>query len=614
MAKKKGASAGVWVILILLILGLAGFGATSFSGSQQTVATVGDVEIDANDYVRAVDNQLRAFSQATGQPLSFSQARMIGLDSAALGTLVSRAALENEARALGVSLGDETVAQEIAQTRRFQDGTGNFNRETYEFALREIGSSARDYEAEVRSTLASGLLQASVGGGVIAPDIFVDTLFTYARETRDVTWARLTANDLAEPLPEPSEDVLRAFHEEYAERFTRPETKVIDYALLTPDMIADEIEVDESEVRALYDARIEEFVQPERRLIERLVFQTDDAAAEALARIDGGSASFDDLIEERGLSLDDADLGDLAREDLPTEAAEVLFGTEEPGVFGPLPSSLGPALYRMNAILSAQETSFEEAEEELSREAASDRARRIILESVASVEDLLAGGADIPALVERTDMEAGRIDFNDEVFEGVAAYTAFREAAEAAQPGDFAELVELDEGGIAVISVAEVLEPELRPFAVVRDEVIAAWEMVETEKALTARAAELVAALENGAEMAGLGLNLGTDRGVERQGFVPGTPPDFNETVFGMEPDDLATLSADGDAWIIRLDAINQPDPDAPEAASVLARFGVETAREMQTSLIQAFTQSVIRGSDVRINQAVIDAVHAQIP
>ena len=614
MAKKKGGSAFLWVILILLILGLAGFGATSFGGGQQNVATVGDVEVDVNDYVRAVEQQTRAFSQATGQTVTFSQARAIGLDAAALGSLISRAAIENEAAELGISVGDETVAQEIAQTGRFQDGSGTFNRETYQFALREMGMNARDYEAQVRASISAGLIQASFAGGINTPDIFVDTLFNYARETRDVTWTRLTAGDLPEPIAEPTEAELRSFHEDNGAAFTRPETKIIDYAILTPDMIAGEISVGEDEVRALYEGRIDEFVQPERRLVERLVFPTEAAAGEALSRITSGTATFDDLIDERGLSLDDVDLGDLAREDLEPETAEAVFGAEEPGVFGPLPSSLGPALFRMSAILSAQETTFEEAAPELSREAASDRARRIILESVASVEDLLAGGADIPALVERTDMEAGEIAYNIEVFDGVAAYADFREAADAAEPGGFAELVQLDDGGMAVISVRAVEAPALRPFEDVRDEVTALWEQEQTEIALSALADDLIGQVEGGAEMAGLGLNLNTDRGMERQGFVDGTPPDFTQTVFEMDPDQLASLSADGDVWIVRLDAIRAPDPDTPQAQLVRGQFAAETARELQTSLIQAYTQSVVQNTDVRVNQVAIDAVNAQLP
>ena len=114
--------------------------------------------------------------------------------------------------------------------------------------------------------------------------------------------------------------------------------------------------------------------------------------------------------------------------------------------------------------------------------------------------------------------------------------------------------------------------------------------------------------------MAALDVSLNTDRGLERTAFVPGTPPTFTETVFAMSPNDIRTLAADGDAWIVRLDTINAADPDAPDAQAVRAQFAVETARDLSNAVMAAYTQSVLQGSDVSINQVAIDAVHATIP
>ena len=613
MAKKKASSAALWIIMFLLILGLAGFGATNFGGSVRTVATVGDTEIEANDYVRAVEAQVRRFSQATGQQMTFAQARAFGLDGAALSQLIADAAIENEADVVGISIGDENVTREITESPVFRGLSGEFDRETYEFTLRQNGISVRDYEARVRDDVSADILRAAIGGGIETPGTFVDTLFNFAREERDVTWARLTGGNLETPIPEPTDSQLRAFHEENAELFTRPETRAIRYALLTPDMIAGSIQVEDAEIQALYDARIDEFVQPERRLVERLIFATEADASAAKARLDAGSASFDDLIDERGLTLDDVDLGDVSEADLGDAGAEV-FALESPGVAGPLPSSLGPALFRMNAILNAQETTFEEARPELQREAAADRARRIILESMSSVEDLLAGGASIADLASRTDMEEGFIEFNEEVFEGVAAYIAFRTAASAASPGDFPEVTELGDGGIAVITVDEIFDPSLRPFDDVREAVIAAWEASETEAALTETAERIADRLRGGAEMAGLGLEIETDRNLQRTSFVEGTPPAFVDEVFDMDPNDIRTLSADGSAWLVRLDAVRAPDPNALDAQTVRLQFSRETTAALTAAVVAAYTQGVLNETGLEINQTALNAVNAQLP
>ena len=608
MAKKKVMNTVSAGILILLMLGLAGFGLTDFGGSVRTAATVGNAEVTTNQFARAYDRQISNFQQQTGQRLTPQQARAFGLERAALAQLVADAALENEAMEIGISVGDENVGREIQQSPAFQGLSGEFDRTTYELALQQNGLTVGDFETRVRSDIAEGLLRSAVSGGITTPAIFTDTLFDYARETRDVTWARLTEDNLNEDLPAPTDAQLAEHHTANEAEFTRPETKSIRYAWLTPEMIAADLQVDETQLRTLYEERLSEYQLPERRLVERLVYTSEEAASAAKARLDSGEATFEDLVAERGLTLDNIDLGDATLEDLG-EAGEAIFALTEPGVAGPLPSSLGPALYRMNGILAAQETSFEEARPDLQAEAAADRARRIILETIPQVEDLLAGGADPSLLAERTDMEEGSIAWNVDVFEGIAAYEGFRRLAATTAPGDFAQVVELDDGGIVTLTVDEVTPPELRPLEEVREEVIASWTLDATEEALRAQAESLAEGYRHGREMATLGSALSFDRDVTRDGFIEGTPPDFTPTLFEMEPGDLRVLSADGDAWILRLEAINPPDPSDAEAQVLKEAFSAQMAGDIGRAIAGAYTQALVDEAGVEINQSALNAV-----
>lgn len=613
MAKKKGTNSVTMVLLMLLVLGLGGFGITNFGGSIRAVATVGGAEIGVTEYARAVEAQMRSFEERTGQRLSFQQARLLGADRAALMQLIAQAAFEDEVAELGISAGDANVSRDIQESGAFRNVAGEFDRQTYELALKQANLGVDEFEAKVRSDIAEGLLRRAVSTGFGPSSVHTDTLFNYIRETRDVTWARLTAADLETPVAAPDETQVAAYHTDNPEAFTRPETKVIRYAWLTPEMLVGKITVEDAQLRTLYESRIDEFVRPERRLVERLVFADEAEAQAAKARIDSGEASFDDLVAERGLALDDVDLGDVPAGDLGA-AGDAVFAMTEPGVAGPLASELGPALFRMNGILAAEETTFEEARTDLAEEAAADRARRMILDSVPQIEDLLAGGADMAGLAERTDLEEGRIEWNEEVFEGIAAYAAFRSAAAAAQQGDFPKITDLDDGGIVVLGVDEVLPAALRPLDEVREAVVAAWTRDAEQAALTARAEDLAAAIRGGREMAALGLDLETRRKLDRVGFVEGTPPDFTRTVFEMAPDELRVLAADGDAWVVRLDAVTPPDPTTEEAVAARAAFTLQSEREMAGSVTAAFTQALVDEAGVEVDQAALNAVHAQLP
>ena len=89
----------------LLALSLLGFGVEGFGTARQTIGTVGERDITADEYARTLQNDMRALQNQLDQPITMEQARMFGLDQRALEQLIDRAALDTEAARLGVSVG-----------------------------------------------------------------------------------------------------------------------------------------------------------------------------------------------------------------------------------------------------------------------------------------------------------------------------------------------------------------------------------------------------------------------------------------------------------------------------------------------------------------------------
>ena len=57
----------VWILLGFLFVGLIGFGTGNLSGNIKTIGKIGDTEITVNQYVRALQSELRNTSQQFGQ-------------------------------------------------------------------------------------------------------------------------------------------------------------------------------------------------------------------------------------------------------------------------------------------------------------------------------------------------------------------------------------------------------------------------------------------------------------------------------------------------------------------------------------------------------------------
>ncbi|PCH94482.1 MAG: peptidylprolyl isomerase, partial [Rhodobacteraceae bacterium] len=367
----------VWVIFGLLVIGLIGFGgATSGPGTIRSVAQVGDEKISVDSYVAAVQNRIQVVSQQFGRNLSGPEAQALGVQQAVLSELITSAAIDNEAAKIGLSLGDEAVRSELLTTDAFLGLDGKFNKESYNLVLERSQLSPTQYDEILRKNAARTMVNTAITSGVGAQDSQTLQILTYVAEQRDFSWVELTDSDLDSPITPPNETEIQAQYDTNTATYTAPLTRKITYVLLTPEMLESEAEIDEADLQEAYKLQNDRFNQAERRLVERLVFSDQAEAETARNALDAGTKTFDDLLKERGLSANDADLGEIEINDVSKDAATVVFGSSDAGVVGPVQSSLGPALYRINAILKAESTSFEEARDELTAELAGEITRR----------------------------------------------------------------------------------------------------------------------------------------------------------------------------------------------------------------------------------------------
>lgn len=623
--RTKGKSTVVWLLMGMVLLGLGGFGITNFSGtSTAAIGAVGDTEITADDYLRGIRSEMQGFAAQTGQNLTPEQARTFGIPQTVQARLFTAAALEEEARRIGLSVGDETVLRDLTAAPGFQTTGGEFDPVRYQEVLRQEGLRPAEFEEDVRMDAARLILQRAVIGGVTVPPTLREGTAAWILEKRDFSWDELTAEDLSAPVAAPDDETLTAWHKANADRFTSPEVRRITYAWLTPEMLADTVQLDEAALRDLYQGRISEFQQPERRMVERLVYESEEAAAAAKARLDAGQVTFEQLAAERGLTLSDIDLGEVSEADLGA-AGSTVFALAQPGVVGPVQTDLGPALMSMNAILEPVNIPFEQAVVDLRAEAAADRARRVIEEQAADLEDRIAGGATLEDLAEATDMELGSIDFSAETpSEGIAAYQSFRERARAVTPTDFSQIFQLDDGGVFALRLDEVVAPALIPFEEVRDEVLADWTAAETRRELKARAEERKLLVESAASgdlpppaegtapATATAFRTATD--VERDTGIEGVSQAVVAQGFRLaEPGEVSVVEAEGRVFLIRLDGIKPADLSAEEAAPVVNGVAQRLTESLQSDLFQAYARALQAQHGITLNDGALAAADARI-
>lgn len=599
--------------MLMLIVGLAGFGASNFGGQVRSVGQVGDVEIDVNRYAQALNQELQALQAQTGQNITLSQAAQFGVDRNVLQRLIATAALENENNRIGLSIGDDEVQRQVLENQGFRGLDGGFDRDAYEYSLERNGLTAAEFEDTLRSEVATNILQSAVISGISAPATYGNVMLDYIGQRRSFSWMELTQSSLDSPIAEPTETALQAYFDANGADFMLPASKKLTYVWLSPEFVMDQVSVDEESLRAIYQERTGEFNLPERRLVERLVFGSIADAEATIAAIRAGETSFDEAVAARGLTLADIDLGDVTKESLGS-AGDGVFALGEPGITDPLETNLGPALIRVNAILAARSTPFEDVRDILQQEFAADSARRLVGEQIGELDDLLAGGATLEELDEETDMQLGQIDWTQGSTETIAAYQGFANAASLVTLQDFPEITELDDGGIFALRLDELVAEHPETYDNARDQVIVALKADTLAKRLQEEASILLAQLNSGASISSLGHPVTVETHTTRTTFIEGAPVELLITVFTTEQGQVATIADNGRLLIAQVNAILQPDAEDPELETIRSALSDEVIQSLGQDTLAAFTRALEARAGISLNQTAINAVHAQFP
>ncbi len=611
-AGKFQSSMLVWVLMAMLITGLGGFGITNFGRSVTAIGSVGTQEIAVTTYARALRSRINQLSQQFGQQLGMNEAQLFGLDQQVLSGLVANASLDNEAQRIGISVGDQAVAERVSTDQNFQDLTGKFSAVTYRQLLEQNDMTVRDYETGLRADVARTVLQAAVVGGIEAPSALTDTLYTFAAEQRSFALLPLTEASLPAKIAPPTDADLKTFYDANIAQFTRAEAKQITYAALLTADVAPKMEVAETEIQALYDSRTADYTIPETRLVERLVYPSEAEAAAAKLKLDAGTP-FETLVADRGLDLTDIDMGDVTKADL-AQAGDAVFALTAPGIVGPLSSTLGPALFRMNAILPAQNTTLAQVQDTLKLELQTKAAVKSIADQTTAIEDALAGGATLEDLAKDYTMTLASTDYVAGADDNapITADRAFAAAADTLATGDYPAALPMTDGSLIALRLDATVPPAPIPLDKVKEKVMTAYLADALAKALTAQAQAAEAAVKAGAALGSQGI-VTNIAATPRDGTPAGTTPAVVTTAFTMKVGDVQVIDTPDFTGLIRLDSITPADPASDASKTDLA----QTATQMQQSIAQdtydLYTTAMTAQGGLTIDQTAIASVQSQM-
>lgn len=612
-----------WTTIALFALLIASFALWGIGdifrggGGSTAVIQVGEAEITETEFARTFQREFNRVRQQLGGELDLETARNMGLVDQIVRQAITRKLFSRQAGEMGLVVGEPQIVQQIRRQPAFQNSLGQFDRRSFETALRRGGMSEAQYVELIRDDIQRQQLVEAATGALRVPDPLARALFSYRNERRVATYAAIPRDRFQ--VPDPNESALRSYYEEHGDAFMAPAHREITLIDIRVRAFTDEVKVDEDALRDAYEARKGQFGEPARRRLAQMIFDDRGTAATAAQRARGG-ADFDAVARE--LTGEAAiDLGMNTREDLLPALREPVFALDAGEVSAPIESALGWHVVKVSEVQEAVEPSFAAVRDELRRELARDKAVDSLVALANELDDSLAGGASleqaadglglnvrhIPAVTRAGETPAG------EPVADLPQQEAFLEAAFNTPEGQQSLLQETDAGGYFVLRVDGVTPPRRMPFEEVRGQVRERYLRDQRQGRARDLAARIAEAVEAGTPLAQAartnGLEVATSRPLARSGNRDAAPAEraIAGRIFDVGPDAPVTAETDTGMVVATLDEVQAPDPSSRPAELRSLRQSLDSA--MENDVLAQFAEALRQSHEVRVNQTRLDQI-----
>ncbi|MBI5319782.1 peptidylprolyl isomerase [Bradyrhizobium sp.] len=607
------------VVMGVLIVSFAVWGiADIFKGfGQSKLAKIGSTEISIEAFRQIYNDRLQQLSRQFGRPLTQEQARLFGLDRQVLQQTIAEAALDEEARRMGLGVSDAETLRVIHNDPNFKGVNGQFDPNRFAAIIRQAGYTEQRYLADQRRVSLRRQITGTISAGIEPPKPLIDALTRFQNEQRSIDYIKLDAAQ-AGTIDPPSPETLAAYFEDRKVQFRAPEYRKLSFAMITPEEIGKWSAVPDEEAKKAYDERKDKMGTPDKREVSQIVFPSMEEATTARNRI-GASFSFEDLAKERGLNPTDYDLGLIAKSAIIDPAiADAAFALGSGELSQPVQGRFGVALVRIGKIEPGSVPSYESVAATIKKEIATANARIKVNELQGKMEDERGGGASVVEAAQKLGLTAVTIDAVDRsgrMPNGQPVANIPRGLDVVSQAFNSDVGVDNDpiqfQGGHVWYDVLGITPSRERPLDEVRDQVEAKWREDQIASRLRTKAAEMVKKLEQGGnladEAAAAGSKVESAKDFKREASVAGVPSSAITAAFRTPKDGIGQSGAGSEWTVFKVTGITVPAADM--ASDDVKKLQDSLQRSMSEEQVAQYVTKIEQAIGTTINQAAFAQV-----
>jgi peptidyl-prolyl cis-trans isomerase D len=558
-------------------------------GSGDAVIQAGGRTIGEARFRQMFEDELKSYSQQTGQQISIPDALKAGFDRQVADAIGTDEAFAAELSSMGLRPSDALVVDEIRKAPRFFNPvSGVFDKDAYlKFVTQQLNMTAPQFESLLRSELAQTEFVSGVAGGMRAPRLYDAVVAAVELEGRTFSYFVIPPTAVPPPTP-PTQAQMLDFIKENAERLKRPETRALSVIRFSAAEAGAAAPVDPAAVQKRFDFEKDSLSTPEKRSLIEIPAKDAATAAAISARLKHGEAP-EAVAKSLGVSpvaYTDAPKTEIA----DPAAADAAFALPTGAVSGPIKGALGYSVVKVASVTPGHIATLAENRDRLEAEVRKSAGQAKIDRQVKAYEDARSGGATFAQAAQKLGLAvttvppvtAQGVTMDNQRF---PLAPKLLQSAFALQPGADSDIVDLGQGEYAVVRVDKILPPAPPPLDVIRPQLTQYLEARDLQTRLEAKATSLAADIRKGQTIESVAGRFGAPVshgvGIERAEGGQTFSRQLLAEIFGAKVGEVVVGpdAKPGPVVVAKLDAIIPAS--GPAAAQTAANQQVSMSRSL---------------------------------
>jgi peptidyl-prolyl cis-trans isomerase D len=371
---------------------MPGMSGPSGGSSGKAIATIGDTSLSPEDLEQRIRQQ---YTQAAQQQPGLDMAAfVVQAFSPILDQTIGATALERFGRSIGLVASDKQIGGAIGAIPAFHGPDGNFSQQVYLAALQQQHLTDASVRADFAGDIVRQMVYLPATGALTLPDGLVKPYAGLVLETRAGTIGFVPVAAVSGSAA-PTDAELQGFYRSHVAAYTTPERRVLRYALMGRDQVAQRAIPTDAEIKAAYDAAPDKYAARETRDLSQVVL-SNEAKAKAFKASVAAGKSFADAAKAAGFGAADIAIGVKTQAQYAQQSsatvATAAFALSEGGVSDPIKSDLGWTLVKANKVNHVAGTPFEAAKAGITADLVKSKQDKALAALIAKVQDSLDNG------------------------------------------------------------------------------------------------------------------------------------------------------------------------------------------------------------------------------